>query len=123
MTTSTWQNRHHFYSVAAHAMHQVQVNYARKPKATGELDSEQCLGGPDPADLVAWADLYLALDEKLAELAVTDSEAALVFRAWFFSVPHPTQEALTQELGSNRYAVRTAFFRDRTYLATCWAWA
>ncbi|MDA8016279.1 MAG: ECF-type sigma factor [Thermoanaerobaculia bacterium] len=56
---SSWKNRAHFFAVAAQAMRQILTDYARKKSSAKR-------GGEDEP---------LSLDERLASLAVTGTEA------------------------------------------------
>ena len=81
-----WQNRTHFFAIAATCMRQILVERARARNAAkrgGEqvritLDDAVAAGGETSLDL-------LALDEALARLAVFDPEQARIVELRFFA--------------------------------------
>jgi len=84
-TRLTWQNRAHFYGVAAQLMRRILVDHARTHGAqkrggpTPKLSLDEARFSPEdrPADL-------LALDEALKALAETDERKARVVELRFF---------------------------------------
>ena len=79
-----WQNRAHFFGVAAQMMRRILVDFARRrPKGEGgearhvALDEALAVAGGREADLVA-------LDEALDELAAFDARKARVVELRFF---------------------------------------
>jgi RNA polymerase sigma factor (TIGR02999 family) len=80
-----WQDRGHFYSVAAQAMRRILVDYARRHRAAkrGGAWRQVTL---DDALLAAdeRADTLVALDEALARLEALDARLARVVECRFF---------------------------------------
>ena len=78
-----WQDRQHFFAVAARAMRQVLVDYARrqtaKKRAAEEVPLDYAMAQPTagPGDLVA-------LDDALDRLAAHDERMAQVVECRFF---------------------------------------
>ncbi len=80
-----WQDRHHFFAVAARAMRQVLVNHAKKRKAAKR-------GGEHPDVPLGRVTLpqetkiekLITLDEALGRLADRDERAAKVVECRFF---------------------------------------
>jgi RNA polymerase sigma factor (TIGR02999 family) len=90
---ATWENRAHFFGLAAQMMRRILVDYARARQAgkrggsRTRVSLEEVLeeagpggGGPDPSA----ADV-LAIDEALTRLAVIDSEQARIVELRFFA--------------------------------------
>jgi RNA polymerase sigma factor (TIGR02999 family) len=82
---STWQNRGHFFGIAAQAMRRILVDHARKrhagKRAGGErvtLDDAVAAAPESSVDLVA-------LDEALQKLAALDPRQARVVELRFFA--------------------------------------
>jgi len=81
----TWQDRRHFYGIAARLMRQVLVDYARY-HAARKRDAE--LAAPEPSPLAAGekelkAD-YLLLDRCLSQLERTNERRAEIVELRFF---------------------------------------
>jgi RNA polymerase sigma-70 factor (ECF subfamily) len=80
-----WQNRAHFFAVAAHAMRHILVDHSRKKHALkrgGVLDHLE-----DPSDLAANIqdpETVLALDQALTRLAKKDARQAKVVELRYF---------------------------------------
>ena len=81
----SWQNRAHFYAIAARAMRQVLISYARKHNAEkrGGGAPNTLLDGKEIA-LGERADELIALDEALTRLAGFDERLAQVVEYRFF---------------------------------------
>lgn len=87
-----WVDRAHFFAVAAQAMRRVLVDHARRHHAARRGGSArrtlslEVLDQADPATLAAddRADLFLALDEALDQLASHDTRQARVVELRFF---------------------------------------
>ena len=81
-----WEGRVHFFHVAARAMRQVLVDYARARKAAKregnwmrvDLSESFAISQTDP-------DLLLALDEALERLREIDERCAHIVDLWFFA--------------------------------------
>ena len=83
-TPSNWENRSHFYGIAARLMRQILVDYARNRKAAKrsydyKITLDEAAGLPQKRDL----DL-LALDDALKELSRLDAQQARIVELRFF---------------------------------------
>jgi RNA polymerase sigma factor (TIGR02999 family) len=80
-----WQNRAHFFGIAAQAMRRILVDHARAHVADkrGAGDQKVSLDGVDITGAVPNIDL-LALDEALTRLASLDAQQARVVELRFF---------------------------------------
>jgi RNA polymerase sigma factor (TIGR02999 family) len=86
VTDVQWQNRAHFFAIAAKLMRRILVDHARRRDAEKRGGSQVCLTLDEG---VAWAsepdvDL-LAIDEALDKLAIIDEQQARVVELRFFS--------------------------------------
>src|ERR1017187_8331596 len=83
-----WQNRAHFFAIAAHTMREVLLDYARRSRAAKrgggnarkvELDEEFSVG-PDKLEEV------IAIDEALERLAQIDPRQSRIVELRFFEI-------------------------------------
>lgn len=84
-TQVNWQNRAHFFAVAAQAMRRILISYARKRQAAkrgGDAQKVSLTGLHLPADTDL--DHLLALHEALEELARLDARQARVVECRYF---------------------------------------
>jgi RNA polymerase sigma factor (TIGR02999 family) len=86
VTDVQWQNRAHFFAIAANLMRRILVDHARRRDAEKRGGSQVCLTLDEG---LAWAsepdvDL-LAIDEALDKLAMIDEQQARVVELRFFS--------------------------------------
>lgn len=96
----SWQNRAHFFAVAAHAMREILIDHARTRKTQkrgGGARREPLLTlaapeGAEPIDL-------LALDEALSHFAEKDPRSARIVELRFFA--GLTHEEIAEVLGSS----------------------
>jgi RNA polymerase sigma factor (TIGR02999 family) len=81
-----WQNRAHFFAIAAQMMRRILINYARDQHAakrggyTIKVSLNEAIGLANTEDL----DL-IALDEALDKLALTDLRKSRLIELWFFA--------------------------------------
>jgi RNA polymerase sigma factor (TIGR02999 family) len=111
----TWQNRGHFYSIAARTMRRILVDYARRRSASKR---------PDPRKMVDWneclaisqADLNQAveLDRVLDRFAQLHPRAARVVEMKFFV--GLGEEEIAQLLGLTRRTVARDWLMARAWL-------
>ena len=81
-----WQQRAHFFGVAARAMRQVLVDAARRRMAGKRLgDGAVAISFDDAIAVPAQPDELVALDEALARLATVDARRARVVELRFFA--------------------------------------
>jgi RNA polymerase sigma factor (TIGR02999 family) len=87
---ATWENRAHFFALAAHLMRRILVDHARARQAGkrgGAAPAITLDTAAEPADTRA-ADRFLtvlAVDEALARLAALDEEQARIVELRFFA--------------------------------------
>lgn len=80
-----WQNRAHFFGIAAQAMRRILVDHARAHAAGKRGDGERPVSLDDALVLTAMPDVdLLALDEALTRLAVVDLQQSRVVELRFF---------------------------------------
>lgn len=116
----TWQDRSHFFSVAALAMRQILVDSARRrvaKKRGGEdvrvtLD-ELRMGGKEP-DSEARAIEVLAVDRALTSLAALNERLSRLVELRFFA--GLTEEETAQVMGTSERTVRRDWRKARAFL-------
>ena len=111
---ATWQNRAHFFGIAALAMRRILINYAHKRRA------DKRGGGAVVATLVegevakeARAEELIALDEALDRLAQLSERQAKIVELWFFG-------GLTQEEIAEVMEISVPTIRRDWRLARAW---
>jgi RNA polymerase sigma factor (TIGR02999 family) len=112
----TWQDRSHFLGVAARAMRQVLVDFARQRLAAKRG------GGQRPATLEeaqaaveADAGWVVALNEALGRLAEVEERLVRVVECRFFA--GLTEDETAETLGVSRRTVQRDWLRARAWLA------
>jgi RNA polymerase sigma factor (TIGR02999 family) len=81
----TWQNRAHFFGIAANLMRQVLVNHALSHKAAKRGGAEVKLPLDEAVSVTKQQDVDLvALDEALSRLAVLDPQQSRIVELRFF---------------------------------------
>ncbi|MFN0124550.1 MAG: ECF-type sigma factor [Blastocatellia bacterium] len=81
----TWQNRQHFFALAAHVMRQLLVNHARATQARKRLRYPDLIPLDEAGELPVAPNLdVLALHEALAQFAALDQRASQVVELRFF---------------------------------------
>lgn len=111
----TYNNRVHFFAVAASAMRQILVDYARRA-AAGKRGGGLKELSLDPADLASAerADELVALDEALTELAAADPRLARTVELRFFG--GLSVEETAEVLGTSARTVKRDWRKARAYL-------
>jgi RNA polymerase sigma factor (TIGR02999 family) len=92
-----WQNRAHFYGIAAQAMRRILVDHARAHRAEKRGSGERRVSLDDVSVSVGMPDVdVLALDEALTRLADIDAQQSRVVELRFFGglTMEETAEAL-----------------------------
>jgi RNA polymerase sigma factor (TIGR02999 family) len=110
-----WQNRHHFFAVAAQAMRRILVDHARKHRAAKRgggsvklaLDDAMALPQPRELDLVA-------LDAALKALAILDPRQSHVVELRFFG--GLSIEDVAKVLGISPATVKREWATARSWL-------
>jgi len=110
-----WQNRGHFYGVAAHLMRLILTDYARShltsKRGSGDrklpLHEDSLASTTHPEDL-------LALEEALAQLAQVDERKCRILEMRFFGGMTPEQTA--EALGISEPTIRRELRLARAFL-------
>jgi RNA polymerase sigma factor (TIGR02999 family) len=121
-TRIQWNDRVHFFAVASHVMRRVLVDHARRHRAArrgrphkrpislDELDSVS-IGSLSASDR---ADVVVALDDALQQLAALDARQARVVECRFFG--GMTEPETAQALGVTERTVARDWVKARGYL-------
>ena len=110
-TNIGWQNRAHFFSVAAQVMRHILVDHARAHNTAKRGGGERKLSLDEAISFFAERDVNLvALDEALNELALLDAQQSRVVELRFFGglTIEETAEVLKITPGTVRYDWRMA---------------
>ena len=111
-----WQNRAHFFGVAAHLMRRILVDHARARRAGKRGGSATFISldsAEPPADSAAVADV-LAIDQALDRLAVRDPDQAHIVELRFFA--GLTVEEVAHVLGRSPRTVKREWRLARAWL-------
>ena len=120
-----WQDRAHFFAVAARAMRRILVDYARRHRALrrggervrlslGALDEAGAGAGAGVIDVAARADELVALDGALRRLAALDERLARVVECRYFAGLTDAETALA--LGVTARTVGRDWVKARGWL-------
>jgi RNA polymerase sigma factor (TIGR02999 family) len=114
-TRVDWQDRNHFFAIAARGMRQVIIDYARKRQAqkrgAGNVES---LGDREVA-VQAQAEQLLTLNELLEGLEAEDPRLLQIVECRFFA--GYTEAETAEALGISTRTVERDWFRARAWLA------
>ena len=121
-TRAQWADRAHFFSVAAHSMRRVLVDHARRHRAARRGGAHrrhvslEALDAADAASLAAGdrADILVAMDEALAQLATLDPRQARVVECRFFG--GLTEAETAEALGVTARTVTRDWVKARGWL-------
>jgi RNA polymerase sigma factor (TIGR02999 family) len=81
----SWQNRAHFFAIAAQLMRNILVDYARKQIANKRIGARNKLSLAELPDLVQTKEVDLvALDDALTSLAAIDPQQSRIIEIRFF---------------------------------------
>jgi RNA polymerase sigma-70 factor (ECF subfamily) len=112
-----WQNRHHFFAVAAQAMRRILVDHARKHRAAKRGGASVKLALDDAIALPQRRELDLvALDDALKALAILDPRQSHVVELRFFG-------GLSIEDVSNVLGISPATVKREWATARSWLYA
>ena len=120
-SSSSWQNRAHFFAVAAQAMRQILTDYARKKssaKRGGDeppLPLDERLASLPLAGSDAQADWILDLHQALAELAELSPRLATVVEYRYFG--GLTEKEVGEVLDLSTRTVRRDWDKARAWLS------
>jgi len=114
-TDADWQNRAHFFAVAAQAMRHILVDHARRRGAAKRGGDRRKLA-PEVAEGVATErdEYLLALDEALARLATFDPQHSRIVELRFFG--GLTLEETAAVLGISPKTVQRDWIMARAWL-------
>lgn len=110
-----WQNRAHFFAVAAQLMRQILVDYARSHRASKRGGNVYKLALEEAEDRPQAADVdIVALDDALKELAAMDSQQSRVVELKFFGGLSVDETA--EVLGVSASTVKRDWITARAWL-------
>ena len=110
-----WVDRSHFFAVATQAMRRVLVDYARSCRAGKRGGAARQVSLTDAMAVAEQrADLLLALDEALTELAKLDERVGRVVECRFFG--GLTEEETAEVLGVTARTVRRDWIKAKGWL-------
>jgi RNA polymerase sigma factor (TIGR02999 family) len=110
-----WQNRGHFYAVAAQMMRRILVDHARehraakRPGAAHRVDLDDRIPAPEPAGLD-----ILMLDEALSELSAIDARQGQIVELRYFG--GLSEQEVADTLSVSRATVTREWKRARAWL-------
>jgi RNA polymerase sigma factor (TIGR02999 family) len=111
-----WADRAQFFAIAARVMRRVLVDYARQHLAGKRVGRRERVTLDDQELSVdGRADLLVAVDEALDQLAVLDERASQVVECRFFG--GLTEEETAGALGVNPRTVRRDWVKAKVWLA------
>ncbi len=114
-TPPQWQNRAHFFGIAAHLMRQILVEYARSHAAAKRGGSACRLTLDDAVTLSAQVDVdVVALDKALSELSEMDEQQGRTVELRFFG--GLTIEDTSEVLGISPATVKRDWITARAWL-------
>ncbi len=111
-----WQNRAHFFAIAAQSMRRVLINYAHKRKAQKRGGGQVIVTFVEESvPRETRAEELLALDEALSRLAKMNERQSKVVEYWFFG--GLTHEEIAEVLGVSLPTVRRDWRLARAWLS------
>jgi RNA polymerase sigma factor (TIGR02999 family) len=114
-TNQNWQNRAHFFSVAARAMRQVLVDYSRKKDSLKRGGGYQRLELAEALPVaVTDYDEVLTLDQALSRLARLDARQSLIVELRYFG--GLTEEEIAEVLAISLRTVKREWATARAWL-------
>jgi RNA polymerase sigma factor (TIGR02999 family) len=111
-----WQDRTHFFSIAARAMRRILIDYARRHVAAKRGGGMRKVALEEAVQLAAGerADELLAIDDALERLAALDARQAKVVEYRFFG--GMTEDETAQVLGVTSRTVRRDWIKAKGWL-------
>ncbi|HZI42094.1 MAG TPA: sigma-70 family RNA polymerase sigma factor [Gemmatimonadaceae bacterium] len=112
-TRAQWEDRKHFFAIAAQAMRRILVDYARQHRAAKrsaipvDLDAELLL-------MDERAGILVVLDDALTDLAEVDVRLARIVELRFFG--GLTEEEIAESLGLTARTVRRDWVKAKAWL-------
>ena len=115
LSSQSWQNRRHFYSVAAESMRRILIEKARQKKSLKHGGSGQRQNLPmNELPSLENPEWMLELDEALTRLEIVDPTSALVVKLRFFA--GFTCHEISEQLDRSERSVRRDWKFARTWL-------
>jgi len=112
-----WQNRAHFFAIAAEMMRRILVNYAESHNAKKRNEGKTLISLDDVDNLAAAPEVDLIfLDNALKELAEFDPEASRIVELKFFG--GLTNEEAAEVLGVSESTIKREWRTARAWLTT-----
>jgi RNA polymerase sigma factor (TIGR02999 family) len=111
---TSWQNRGHFFGIAAQAMRRVLVDHARRRNAGKRVGDRAVTLGDEPGSTAGDSDEILAVDEALERLAALDARQARIVELRYFA--GFTVEETAQALGISPATVKRDWTSARAWL-------
>lgn len=113
----SWQNRAHFFAVAAQSMRRILVDYARQKRALKRGgDLHRAPEDQDRAGAFSSLDDVLAIDEALTRLTAIDSRQARIVELRYFA--SLTEEETAEVLAISSRTVKRDWAVARAWLYT-----
>jgi len=109
-----WRDRAHFFAVAARAMRQILVDYARRYRAMRRGGGLPRVALTDEAAIVERGETLLALDEALERLAALNGRLSQVVECRYFA--GFTEEETAEALGVTTRTVQRDWSKARGWL-------
>jgi RNA polymerase sigma factor (TIGR02999 family) len=113
-TRVEWQDRTHFYRVAARAMRRILIDYARRYRAQRRGGGLQRVSLGEEATAAERGDTLLALDEALDRLASVNQRLSQVVECRYFG--GLTEEETAEALGVTSRTVQRDWAKARGWL-------
>ncbi|HPV74393.1 MAG TPA: sigma-70 family RNA polymerase sigma factor [Gemmatimonadaceae bacterium] len=111
---ASWQNRSHFFGIAAQAMRRILVDHARRKRATKREGGERVTLDESVAEAPQRSVDLIALDDALVKLAALDPRQARVVELRYFGGLDIEQTA--QSLGISPATVKRDWTFARAFL-------
>ena len=113
-TRVQWQDRTHFYRVAARAMRRILVDYARRYRAQRRGGELRRVSLDEDATVAERGETLLALDEALERLAAKNERLSSVVECRYFG--GLTEEETAETLGVTTRTVQRDWAKARGWL-------
>jgi RNA polymerase sigma factor (TIGR02999 family) len=109
-----WQNRGHFYAIAAQMMRRILVDHARERRAAKRPDAAMRTDLDDRIPAIEQPEYVLLLDEALSELAAMDERQGRIVELRYFG--GLSEQEVAESLSVSRATVTREWKRARSWL-------
>lgn len=113
-TRVEWQDRAHFFAIAAQAMRRILIDHARRYQALRRGGGARNVSLGDEAQVAERSGMLLALEEGLERLAAVEPRLSQVVECRYFA--GYTDEETARALGVTARTVRRDWARARAWL-------